>query len=215
MFWLPKRQSLRWRRSDPRPALDCTLKPLATANFSVYASPSPSPLRPRFRTRHGCRQRYHHGFLDDRSTPANDPWTLQVYSAHHQLHELRHRLPISAVTITCTAGFNPGPGGFGCGAPATLSTSQRRSPRERSPTLDPAHFLGYPNLYPYRQMEVRRTNEPSCTLEYHLPRHGQLAIICALAVLALAGKASAQLVWVSFPCVRIWRLHPAPRNPES
>jgi hypothetical protein len=27
------------------------------------------------------------------------------------------------VTITCTAGFNPGPGGFSCGAPTTLSTS--------------------------------------------------------------------------------------------
>ncbi|MGA9627944.1 MAG: hypothetical protein WBL65_05425 [Bryobacteraceae bacterium] len=108
---------------DPRPALAAP-KPLATANFSAYATPSPisfaatDPDSPLVAGSATTTVSWTTG-----ATPANDPWTLQVYSVATSFTNCP-TVPISAVTITCTAGFNPGPGGFACGAPATLSTSK-------------------------------------------------------------------------------------------
>ena len=106
----------------PHPAL--SVKPLATANFSVYASPSSisfAATNPDSPTVAGSATTT--VSWTTTSTPANDPWKLQVSSTSSSFSNCATAIPASAVTITCTSGFNPGPGGFNCGAPATLSTS--------------------------------------------------------------------------------------------
>jgi hypothetical protein len=106
----------------PRPALSGP-KPLATANFTLPppGSVSFSALDPDSPTDAGNTSvtvSWNTG-----ATTANDPWKLEVYSVASSFSNCS-TVPVSAVTITCTAGFNPGPGGFACGAPATLSTSK-------------------------------------------------------------------------------------------
>jgi len=110
------------KATAPRPALSGP-QPL-TANFSVYATPSPitfaatDPDTPTVAGSATTTVSWTSG-----ATPANDPWKLEVYSVASSFSNCS-TVPVSAVTITCTAGFNPGPGGFACGAPATLSTSK-------------------------------------------------------------------------------------------
>jgi hypothetical protein len=97
-------------------------KPMNAPNFTPYATPSPisfAATNPDSPTVAGSATTT---VSWEVTTTANDNWTLQVYANSASFSNCPTAIPVSAVAITCTNGYNGG--AFSCGAPATLSTSK-------------------------------------------------------------------------------------------
>jgi len=93
-----------------------------TANFSAYATPSPitfAATDPDSPTVSGSATTTVSWGV---TNTANDPWKLQVAANSATFSNCATAIPVSAVTIACTAGFDGG-GTVSCTGATTLSTS--------------------------------------------------------------------------------------------
>jgi hypothetical protein len=140
-------------------------KPLTSGSFSVYASPSSisfAATNPDTPTVAGSGTTT---VSWNTSNSANDPWKLQVSANAASFSSCPTAVPASAVTITCTGGFNPGPGGFSCASAKTLSTTAKTVASGTLPYAGSTYFYVTLTYALTDQWKYIAQTSSSCTLD--------------------------------------------------